>query len=128
MDRWQDFGTLGKAATITGWGGAIGLSLAVLAGKMTDSKEAVWFVLITWYAPVIIWGLCALSVAARSNWPMTAGLATGVLVLGAMMDPSRHDELLWLLIGTPLFCAIMALFAEPARALLDIGKPPRPGR
>ena len=124
MDRWQDFGTLGKAATITGWGGAIGLGLAVLAGKISGSKDAVWLVLIAWFAPVIIWGLCALSVAARSNWPVTAGTLTLFFVLGAMFNPASASALPVILIGIPILCAIMAVFATPARALLDFGKSP----
>lgn len=124
MDRWQDFGTLGKAATITGLGGAMGAALAVLAGKITDSKEAVWLVLIAWFAPVVIWVLCALSVAARSNWPATAGTLTLFFALGAVFNPASWSTLPVILIGIPILCAIMAVFAAPARALLDIGKAP----
>lgn len=124
MHRWKDFGTLGKAATITGWGGAIGVVLAVVAGKISGSPDAVWIVLVAWFAPVFIWGFCALSVAARSNWPVTAATLTLFFVLGAMFNPANAAALPVILIGVPILCAVMALFASPARALLDFGKSP----
>lgn len=122
MDRWSDFGLLGKAAFISFAGGMIGMGIAAIVGTATGSGDLTMLALAIWFAPAIVWAICAFASAARNAWPTTAGCLTAFMVLGAIFSPEHWETLPFVLIGCPVFTAIMAIIGKPAEALLSIGR------
>lgn len=122
MDRWSDFGLLGKAACISFMGGMIGMGLAVVLGKLFDSDGLAKVVLVIWFAPAAIWAVCAFVATAREEYPATAGCLTLLAALGAIGNPDQWESVPLMLLACPIVTGIAAIFGKPAKAVLAVGR------
>ncbi len=122
MDRWSDFGLLGKAACISFVGAMPGIAVAVGLGKLFNSNDLMIGLLIIWFLPGAIWAVLAFASAAKSEYPTTAGCLTIFALLGALGNPSTWESLPFILIGCPIVTAAMAIIGKPAEAMLAVGR------
>ncbi len=122
MDRWSDFGLLGKAAFISFAGGMGGMGIAVVLAKLTDSRAVGLAALCLWFAPVAIWAVCALASVAREAWPATTGVLALVMVLGLIPASQNWAMLPFVLLACPALTVALAIMGKPAQAMLAIGR------